>query len=125
MSYRIQFTITDDEYAKLQAETSASGYPNVSEMCKAKVLGINTIADLFIVMKEKIKAIKPGDGINMQLNPGEFYLKDIINTPPALLGRWLHDGVTNGSISNVECIGIKPDKYRKISGCKDAGVHDD
>jgi hypothetical protein len=45
----------------------------------------------------------------------EFYLRDIINTPPALLGTWLHDGVESGQIPNVEHLGfvVSAQKYRK------------
>jgi hypothetical protein len=46
----------------------------------------------------------------------EFLLRDIISNPPALLGRVLHDGVTDGTIPNVIYIGNQDgvDKYKKI-----------
>lgn len=46
----------------------------------------------------------------------EFVLRDIINDPPALLGRKLYEGVADGTIPNVEYIGKEEgiDKYKKI-----------
>ena len=120
MSYRIQFTITDDEHAELKELAIAAGYPNVHEFCKARALnGKNTYADLFKIMKKKIEDLKPDDMINEQLNPGEFYLRDIVPTPPALLGRWLFEAVHDGRISHVQHLGndgTNPEKYKRIMG---------
>ena len=117
MSYRIQFTVTDAEYAELKTQAMAEGFPTVAEMCKTKALnGKNTYAELFMEMKKKIEKIKPNEIINDQLNPGEFYLRDIIPTPPALLGRWLYEAVHDGRIPHVEHLGndgTNPEKYRK------------
>lgn len=46
----------------------------------------------------------------------EFCLRDIINNPPALLGRVLYEGVANNTIPNVTHIGKENgvDKYKKI-----------
>lgn len=46
----------------------------------------------------------------------EFLLRDIIANPPALLGRKLNEGVKDGTIPDVEFIGIIDgyDKYRKL-----------
>ena len=45
----------------------------------------------------------------------EFYLKDIIVNPPALLGRVLFEGVADKTIPDVTCLGKIGDaeKYRK------------
>lgn len=56
-------------------------------------------------------------GIISTLKPGtEFMLRDIINDPPAGLGKKLFEGVQNGEIENVICIeqGKGADKYRKL-----------
>lgn len=108
MSYRIQFTISDEEYNQLLEQVD-EGYANVSELCKTRALkGKNTYAELYTEMVAKIKEMLPGT---------EFYLRDIIGTPPALLGRWLFDNVENGKIENVEHLGndgTNPERYRKI-----------
>lgn len=71
MSYRIQFTITDDEHADLKEQAFAAGYPNIHEFCKSRALnGKSTYADLFKIMKKKIEELKPDEQINEQLNPG-------------------------------------------------------
>lgn len=120
MSYRIQFTITDDEHADLKEQAFAAGYPNVHEFCKSRALnGKNTYADLFKIMKKKIEELRPDEKINEQLNPGEFYLRDIIPTPPALLGRWLFEAVHDGRIPYAQHLGndgTNPEKYKKILG---------
>lgn len=58
-------------------------------------------------MKSVIHSMKPGT---------EFMLRDIINDPPARLGRTLYEGVESGEIENVVCIeqGKGGDKYRKL-----------
>ena len=120
MSYRIQYTITDDEHADLKAQAISEEYPNVAELCKSRALkGKNTYAMLFKEMKEKIEKLKPDDKINEKLNPGEFYLRDIIPTPPPLIGRWLYEGVCDGQILHVKHLPNdgtnNPEKYRKMN----------
>lgn len=47
----------------------------------------------------------------------EFQLNEIIENPPAQLGRQLYEDVQNGRIANVICITQSNDtvqKYRKI-----------
>ncbi|HEY9060043.1 MAG TPA: hypothetical protein VIO64_06010 [Pseudobacteroides sp.] len=45
----------------------------------------------------------------------EFYLRDIITMPPALLGTWLSVDVESGKIPDVERLGfvVSAQKYRK------------
>ncbi|WP_415841226.1 hypothetical protein [Paenibacillus typhae] len=47
MSYRIQFTITDDEHADLKEQAIAAGYPNVHEFCKSRALNGKTRMQIF------------------------------------------------------------------------------
>ena len=35
MSYRVQFTISDEQKIKLEEDMRKDGYPNISELCKA------------------------------------------------------------------------------------------
>lgn len=108
MSYRVQFTISDAEYNQLTVQAMNEGFPNISEMCKTRALqGKSTYAELYTTMVDKIKKIESNK---------EFFLRDIIETPPALLGRWLFDNVANGIITDVEHLGndgTNPERYRK------------
>lgn len=108
MSFRVQFTITDKEYQHLMLEMEYEGFPNISELCKSRALGEKTnLAELYKTMESKIQKLPSGR---------EFYLRDIIGNPPALLGRWLFENVENGKIPDVIHIesAIKPERYRKI-----------
>lgn len=97
MGYRVQFTISDVEKVQLDAEAKAEGYPNIAELCKVRALqGKSTYAELYKKMVSKIDALPKGR---------KFKLRDLIDTPPTLLGRWLHDNVANGKIKNVKHLG--------------------
>lgn len=57
-------------------------------------------------MKSIISSLKSGT---------EFMLRDILDNPPALLGRRLYEDVASGDIPNVEYVGKEDgiDKYIK------------
>ena len=67
----------------------------------------NDYAALRTEMRDKINA----------LEPCEFVLRDVIANPPALLGVYLYEDVHNGTIPNVEHIGMEKDvhKYKKLA----------
>ena len=47
----------------------------------------------------------------------EFVLRELIATPPALIGRWFYENVNKGLVKNVEHIGKAEggvEKYKKI-----------
>lgn len=47
----------------------------------------------------------------------EFVLRELIVTPPALIGRWFYENVNNGLVKNVEHIGKAEggvEKYKRI-----------
>ena len=100
MSYRVQFTITNEEYDELKKEARELGYPNVAQMAKDLVLRKNnskeSYGEKYILMVKKIESLAPNT---------EFLLRDIIEVPPALLGRWLYEGVRDGKIKNVRHLG--------------------
>lgn len=118
MSYRIQFTVSEEQYDNLQNQCDREGYPTIGEMVKSKVFSGNpTYNDLYKEMAKKIKDLDPNQIINPTLNKGEFYLKDIISNPPTILGRYLYERVKDGKISDViplGRIGENPNKYKKI-----------
>lgn len=118
MSYRVQCTVSEEQYEKLQSQSVQEGYPTVGEMVKAKILREDpTYSDLYKEMAMKITQIDPKQIINSTLGEGEFYLSDLINNPPALLGRFLYQRVADGTIDNVISLGRNgkyPNKYKKI-----------
>lgn len=68
---------------------------------------IMTYKDLMNKLKTAIPEITSGV---------QFYIRDIIDCPPALLGRKFYDAVANGTITGVEHIGYGDgaEKYRKL-----------
>ncbi len=53
-------------------------------------------ADLYTTLLNKISSLPKGK---------EFALRELIATPPALIGRWFYENVNNGIVKNVEHIG--------------------
>lgn len=109
MGFRVQFTISDVEKVQLETEATAEGYPNIAELCKVRALqGKSTYAELYKKMVAKIDILPKGR---------RFKLRDLIDTPPTLLGRWLYDNVANGTIKNVKHLGNNgsdAEEYEKI-----------
>ena len=89
---RIQFSVTPQEYAKLQQKAAAKGYPNVPSYCKDAALEDRTFATLWLEVKERIEKMPAGT---------RFALRDIIESPPANLGVVLYNSQTE--------LGIKVD----------------
>ena len=51
------------------------------------------------------------------LKDKEFVLRELVATPPALIGRWFYENVNNGLVKNVEHIGKAEggiEKYKRI-----------
>lgn len=111
MSYRVQFTITDDELAELQSAAKAENYPSVSALCYARSLPNSTTKEMF----NELKAIVNARSINTP-----FLIRDLFpdRRIPAILGRFFAEGVKNGTIPNVEVLGRNKtrgaDEYKKI-----------
>ena len=109
MGYRVQFTVSDAEKLILDKEATTNGFPNISELCKHRSLqGKSTYAELYKEMVTKINKLKSGE---------RFKLRELIDTPPALLGKWLFDDVDSGKISDVKHLGINgsdAEEYEKI-----------
>jgi len=122
MSFRVQFTISDEEHEALKKQAEAEGFPNVAELCKNRSLSPlpgrrRDYGELYRVMVQKIGARQTED---------PFTLRDLIDTPPALLGRWLYDNVANGKIPDVEHIGPDPsgaEQYKKIIRKENEDAH--
>ncbi|MFS9312330.1 hypothetical protein QM389_01990 [Streptococcus oralis] len=106
---RIQFTVTDGELKILTKKAEEGNYPSISEYCKCSSLQENTsYATLYYTLLNKIGSLPKGK---------EFVLRELIATPPALIGRWFYENVNNGLVKNVEHIGKAEggvEKYKRI-----------
>ncbi len=106
---RIQFTVTDEELEILTKKAIEGGFPSVTEYCKCSSLQENTsYADLYTTLLNKISSLPKGK---------EFVLRELIATPPALIGRWFYENVNKRLVKNVEHIGKAEggvEKYKKI-----------
>ena len=82
---------------------------SVTEYCKCSSLQENTsYADLYTTLLNKISSLPKGK---------EFVLRELIATPPALIGRWFYENVNKRLVKNVEHIGKAEggvEKYKKI-----------
>lgn len=108
MSYRVQFTVTDDEKEQLRKKAEEQGFPNIAEYCKFCSLGKNNTAELYKQLVARIEKLPAGQ---------KFFLRDIIPNPPILMGRWLFDNVAKGNITNVihlGKIGADAEQYQKM-----------
>ena len=108
MSYRVQFTISDEQKIKLEEDMRKDGYPNISELCKARACGDRSYASLYKQLIERIEKLEPGM---------TFIIRDLIDTPPALIGRWLYQNVDSGEVKNVIHDGkdsVGTERYKKI-----------
>ena len=106
---RIQFTVTDEELKILTKKVIEGSYPSVSEYCKCSSLQENTsYATLYNTLLNKISSLP---------KEKEFVLRELIATPPALIGRWFYENVNKGLVKNVEHIGKAEggiEKYKRI-----------
>ena len=48
-----------------------------------------------------------------EMGKGSFYLRDALETPPALLGRWFYRDVANGQVKNVKALGCDENGYER------------
>lgn len=106
---RIQFTVTDEELEILTEKAIEGGFPSITEYCKCSSLQENTsYADLYTTLLNKISSLPKGK---------EFVLRELIATPPALIGRWFYENVNKGLVKNVKHIGKAEggvEKYKRI-----------
>lgn len=106
---RIQITVTDEELKILTKKAIEGNYPSISEYCKCKSLQEETsYATLYNTLLNKINYLPKGK---------EFVLRQLIATPPALIGRWFYENVNSGLVKNVKHIGKDEggvEKYKRI-----------
>ena len=102
---RIQFTVNDDEYQKLQNFAAREGYPDVHSYCKDVALQQRTYAALWARVNERIADLPSGK---------PFVLRDLVTTPPANLGRKLFDNQTALGIIKIGVDSTGADQYKKL-----------
>lgn len=74
---RVQFTVSDEEWKKLQKLAEKADYPDVPSYCRDTVLEDRTYGSLWQTVIDKISKMEK-DTV--------FALRDLIETPPANLG---------------------------------------
>ena len=108
MSYRVQFTISDEQKIKLEEDITHDRSPNISELCTARSFADPSYASLYKQPLETTETLEPGT---------TFIIRDLIDTPPALIGRWLYQNVDSGEVKNVIHDGkdsVGTERYKKI-----------
>lgn len=101
---RVQFSLTEEERKKLEQRAWEAGYPDMSSYCKDLAMGERTYGILWENVVEKIKKMDPEE---------EFFLRDLIAVPPALLGTWLYDRQKELGIAVIKKEG-NVNKYKKL-----------
>ena len=79
---RIQFSVSDEEWLKLQELAKKEVYPDVPSYCKDKVLEERTYGNLWKTVVKKISLMEKGE---------IFALSDLVDAPPANLGVKLYN----------------------------------
>jgi len=74
---RVQFSVTQSEWTKLQQLASANGYPDVPSYCRDVALEERTYANMWK---------KVVDGIANMPSGKVFALRDLVQSPPSNLG---------------------------------------
>lgn len=79
---RVQFSVNNDEWEKLQNLAKDAGYPDVPSYCKDTSLQDRTFGGLWKTVVEEISKMKPGK---------VFPLRELVPSPPSNLGRKLYE----------------------------------
>lgn len=103
MSFRVQFSVTTDEYEVLKKKAE-NGFPSVSAYCKSVVLPDSKNIDMrkmseiidITVCKIPTMPIKDING-----NPYEFYLRDLYPNPPSSLGTHINKMIDKGVLTTL------------------------
>ena len=111
MAYKIQFSISDKEYAELKAQAEKQHYPSVSAMCYALCFPKSTTTEMFEELIKKVKELPKGETFVIR----ELFLPQRI---PTILGKMFAEGVAQGTIPNVRKVGrnntLGADQYEKV-----------
>ena len=102
---RVQFTVSDTEWKKLEQFVAKAGYPDVPSYCKDTVLKERTYGDLWKTVVDKIS--------NMDKDT-IFALRDLIDTPPANLGVKLYEHHTDLGIEVQKKDSLNSNTFKKL-----------
>lgn len=78
----IRIKITKHEFDDLEMRRKAAGLPSVTAYARSLLFPQQKYQDLWKDFCEHVKNLKKGE---------VFYVRDILATPPALLGRWVFE----------------------------------
>ena len=87
---RVQFSVDQNEWTKLEGLAKKDGYPDVPSYCKDASLKERTYLTLWEQVQDSIKKMPSGT---------VFALRDLVQTPPANLGVKLY--------ANQQLLGIQ------------------
>lgn len=111
MPHKIQFSISDEEYAELKEQAEKLHYPSVSAMCYARCFPKSNTTEMFSELIEKVDKLPKGE---------KFVIRDLFlpQRIPTILGRMFAEAIVQGTISNVRKIGrnnsLGADQYEKL-----------
>lgn len=95
---RVQFSVNNNEWIKLQQLAAANGYPDVPTYCRDVSLKARTYAKMWENITDGIAKMKSGQ---------VFALRDLVQSPPANLGVKLYE--------NQSTLGIKVNPQKNSS----------
>ena len=102
---RVQFTVSDAEWKKLEKLAEKAGYPDVPSYCKDTVLEDRTYGKLWQAVVEKISRMEKDE---------VFALRDLVDTPPANLGVKLYEHQSELGIEVQKKDSLKSNTFKKI-----------
>ena len=102
---RVQFTVSDVEWTKLEKLAKDAGYPDVPSYCKDTVLEDRTYGKLWQTVVDKISKMEK-DNI--------FALRDLVATPPANLGVKLYEHQKELGIEVQKKDSLNSNTFKKI-----------
>jgi hypothetical protein len=103
---RVQFTVSADEWNKLEELAKNEGYPDVPTYCRDISLNDRTYGVLWKKVVDKIN--------KMDKDEEPFALRDLIPTPPANMGVKLYNNQKKLNIEFVKKDSLNTDTYRKL-----------
>ncbi|MBQ2982428.1 MAG: hypothetical protein IJD58_09970 [Lachnospiraceae bacterium] len=102
---RVQFTVSDVEWKKLEKLAEKAGYPDVPSYCKDTVLEDRTYGKLWQTVVEKISQMEKDE---------VFALRDLVDTPPANLGVRLYKHQSELGIEVQKKDSLKSNTFKKL-----------
>lgn len=102
---RVQFTVSDTEWKKLEKFAIKVGYPDVPSYCRDMVLKERTYGNLWKIVVDKISKMDK-DTI--------FALRDLVDTPPANLGVKIYEHQNDLGIEVQKKDSLNSNTFKKL-----------